>query len=108
MHSLTYERAICVADAQPTDQARFIRRTYANLMIVMLLGGLWHGAALNFVVWGGIHGLALALERARGRRSLAARLPRPAQTAFTFAIVCFAWVFFRAAGLGDSCAHRKQ
>jgi alginate O-acetyltransferase complex protein AlgI len=78
------------------------RRTYANLMIVMLLGGLWHGAALNFLLWGGIHGLALAFERARGRRSLAAGLPAPLQTAFTFAVVCFAWVFFRAADLDDA------
>lgn len=75
-------------------------RTYANLMIVMLLGGLWHGASATFVVWGGIHGLALSLERARGRRGLAAGLPAPLQTAFTFAVVCFAWVFFRAADLG--------
>jgi alginate O-acetyltransferase complex protein AlgI len=77
-------------------------RTYANLMIVMLLGGLWHGASANFVVWGGIHGLALSLERARGRRSVAAVLPRPLQTAFTFSVVCFAWVFFRAADLDDA------
>ncbi len=75
------------------------RRTYANLMIVMLLGGLWHGASANFVVWGGIHGLWLALERARGRRGLAAGLPAALQTASTFAIVSFGWVFFRAADL---------
>jgi len=78
------------------------RRTYANLMIVMLLGGLWHGASMNFIVWGAIHGLALAFERARGRRAVVAGLPRPLQTAFTFAVVCFAWVFFRAADLGDA------
>jgi alginate O-acetyltransferase complex protein AlgI len=75
-------------------------RTYANLMIVMLLGGLWHGAALNFVVWGGIHGVWLALERARGRRGLAAGLPAPLQVATTFLVVMVGWVFFRAADVG--------
>jgi alginate O-acetyltransferase complex protein AlgI len=74
-------------------------RTYANLMVVMLLGGLWHGAAWNFVVWGGLHGLMLAVERARGKRGLYAALPRSVRVALTFAIVCFGWVFFRAADL---------
>ena len=76
------------------------RRTYVNLMLVMLLGGLWHGASLNFLVWGGIHGAFLALERARGRRGLTASLPAPLQTATTFLIVAVAWVFFRATDLG--------
>ena len=40
------------------------RRTYVNLLLVMLLGGLWHGAAWTFVIWGGLHGTLLALERA--------------------------------------------
>ncbi len=71
-------------------------RTYANLFVVMLLGGLWHGASWNFVIWGGLHGLLLAIERARGKRSLYGRLPRPARIALTFVIVCFGWVFFRA------------
>jgi alginate O-acetyltransferase complex protein AlgI len=78
------------------------RRTYVNLMIVMLLGGLWHGASLNFVVWGAIHGGWLALERARGRRGFVAGLPEPLQIAVTFAIVTFAWVFFRAPDLGSA------
>ena len=43
------------------------RRTYVNLFVVMLLGGLWHGAAWNFVIWGGLHGLLLAYERMRGK-----------------------------------------
>jgi alginate O-acetyltransferase complex protein AlgI len=72
------------------------RRTYLNLMIVMLLGGLWHGASWNFVIWGGIHGSALALERAAGDRSLYRRMPAVLQVAFTFGIVCLSWVFFRA------------
>jgi alginate O-acetyltransferase complex protein AlgI len=70
-------------------------RTYVNLMITMLLGGLWHGAAWTFVAWGAIHGTGLCIERAIGRR--------PTSTVgiwlgriLTFQIVCFAWVFFRA------------
>jgi alginate O-acetyltransferase complex protein AlgI len=71
-------------------------RTYVNLAIVMLLGGLWHGAAWNFVVWGGIHGAWLALERAMGKQSFYRRLPRPARVALTFFGVLVTWVFFRA------------
>jgi alginate O-acetyltransferase complex protein AlgI len=78
------------------------RRTYVNLAAVMLLGGLWHGAAWNFVIWGGIHGAMLAVERMQGKRSLYRRLPRPARVAVTFAILLFTWVFFRAADLGDA------
>jgi alginate O-acetyltransferase complex protein AlgI len=76
------------------------RRTYANLAIVMLLGGLWHGAAWNFVVWGGLHGAGLALERAAGKRSLYRALPRPARVGLTFFGVLLTWVFFRASDLG--------
>jgi len=75
-------------------------RTYVNLMVVMLLGGLWHGASANFVVWGGLHGAWLALERGLGRRSVLAFLPAPFQMASTFAVVLVGWVFFRAADLG--------
>jgi len=75
------------------------RRTYVNLMLVMLLGGLWHGAAWKFVVWGGLHGSMLALERRMGKQSLYHRLPAFFRTAVTFIIVLFTWVFFRAADL---------
>ncbi|MFL5955088.1 MAG: MBOAT family O-acyltransferase [Gaiellaceae bacterium] len=69
--------------------------TYRNLMLTMLLGGLWHGAAWTFVVWGGIHGLGLSLERATGWRpnKWLGRL-------ITFHVVCFAWIFFRADSFG--------
>ena len=46
-----------------------VPRTYVNLLVVMVLGGLWHGAAWTFVVWGALHGLLLAIERLRGRKS---------------------------------------
>jgi alginate O-acetyltransferase complex protein AlgI len=69
--------------------------TYRNLMLTMLLGGLWHGAAWTFVAWGAIHGTGLALERALGWQ--------PTSTAaqwfgrvLTFNVVCFAWIFFRS------------
>jgi len=74
-------------------------RTYINLVLVMLLGGLWHGASFNFIIWGGIHGGWLALERSMGKKSFYAALPRPLRMAITFAVVCLAWVFFRAADL---------
>jgi alginate O-acetyltransferase complex protein AlgI len=80
-------------------------RTYANLMITMLLGGLWHGASWNFLIWGAIHGGWLALERGRGRRSLLAAGPPALQTASTFVVVLVSWVFFRAKDLGDALAY---
>ena len=81
------------------------RRTYVNLALVMLLGGLWHGAAWNFVIWGGIHGGMLALERARGKASAYARLPHPLRVATTYVIVLFTWVFFRSADLGSALSY---
>ena len=77
-------------------------RTYLNLMITMLLGGLWHGANWTFVVWGGLHGLYLAAERmlteAFGHREVFKTTAfRLAAGALTFVLVCVAWVFFRAA-----------
>jgi alginate O-acetyltransferase complex protein AlgI len=78
------------------------RRTYVNLMAVMLLGGLWHGASWNFVAWGGLHGLGLSLERWLGKRSVYAALPRPLRVGATFAVVTIAWVFFRSPDLASA------
>ncbi|MEI7832089.1 MAG: MBOAT family O-acyltransferase [bacterium] len=80
-------------------------RTYINLAVVMLLGGLWHGAAWNFIVWGGIHGAWLAFERAQGKTSFYSRLPQVARVAMTFLIVLIAWVFFRASDLHSAVAY---
>ena len=77
-------------------------RTYINLALVMLLGGMWHGASVNFIVWGAIHGSWLAFERMQGKDSFYRFLPGPVKMAITFVIVCIAWVFFRAATLSDS------
>jgi D-alanyl-lipoteichoic acid acyltransferase DltB (MBOAT superfamily) len=73
-------------------------RTARNLMLTMLLGGLWHGAAWTFVIWGGIHGAALSLERAlRGR---VPALPRWLAWFVVFHVVVLAFVFFRAGDIG--------
>jgi D-alanyl-lipoteichoic acid acyltransferase DltB (MBOAT superfamily) len=76
------------------------RRTYRNLMVTMLLGGLWHGAAWTFVVWGGMHGAALSGERALRARIGDRRIPPFVGWFVTFNFVCLAWVFFRAPDLG--------
>jgi alginate O-acetyltransferase complex protein AlgI len=79
--------------------------TYRNLILTMLIGGLWHGASWNFVIWGGYHGTLLAVERLLGINR-EAELPRshlrPARTLLTFFLVSIGWVFFRARTLGDS------
>ena len=76
-------------------------RTYVNVMITMLLGGIWHGAGWHWMVWGGIQGIAMSLERMLGLReehprSVAFRLVR---WFVTFHIVCLSWVFFRSHGI---------
>jgi alginate O-acetyltransferase complex protein AlgI len=91
------------------------RRTYLNIMITMILGGLWHGAAWTFVFWGAYHGGLLTAHQWRARRGAAdvkvedtkaegtmaegtkeSRLDALRQRAATFALVCVGWVFFRA------------
>jgi alginate O-acetyltransferase complex protein AlgI len=75
--------------------------TYRNLMLTMLIGGLWHGAGWTFVVWGGIHGIGLASERWWKSRPgyvepRSTRARRVVARIVTFNVVCLAWVFFRA------------
>jgi len=79
--------------------------TYRNLMLTMLLGGLWHGASWNFVIWGGYHGALLSLERfLRGERPVREgwNWLFPLKAILTFALVIIGWVFFRAADLPQS------
>jgi alginate O-acetyltransferase complex protein AlgI len=71
-------------------------RTYANLIVVMLLGGLWHGAAWTFVVWGAYHGLWLAAERLYGKHCGRKILPGWLAIPVVFVIVSLGWVWFRA------------
>jgi alginate O-acetyltransferase complex protein AlgI len=80
-------------------------RTYANLMTVMLLGGLWHGASWNFVVWGVLHGLFLMGERMWGKTSVYRSFPHCMQVACTFFLILTTWVFFRAGTLSDAIAY---
>jgi len=85
-------------------------RTYINLMITMLLGGLWHGASWSFVVWGGLHGLYLAAER-----FLREAIPEQewfktawfkiAMALVTYFLVNITWVFFRAQSFGEASTY---
>ena len=74
---------------------------YRNLMIVMLLGGLWHGAGWTYVVWGGLHGLYLMIAHL-WRDRLRLRLPAVAGWALTMFAVVVAWVFFRAPDMASA------
>lgn len=83
--------------------------TCRNLMITMLLGGLWHGASWNFVIWGFLHGAALVVgriwEKLRGRpRTSISPMGRVVRMLATFHFVCFAWIFFRAESFAKAMA----
>jgi len=75
-------------------------RTILNLMITMLLGGLWHGADLRFIIWGGLHGIGLAINKITtfifGEITHRKRLLRVLSIFITFQFVSFCWIFFRA------------
>lgn len=77
-------------------------------MVTMLLGGLWHGASWMFVVWGGLHGLYLGVEKfVRGRRWAAwpgwgHPVARTALALLTVLLVCVTWVFFRSRSMGGA------
>jgi len=74
-----------------------VLRTYINLMITMVLGGLWHGASWNFVLWGFMHGVALAFDKLTGFYKLVQnKYLKPLGVVVTFNFVCFCWIFFRA------------
>ncbi len=78
--------------------------TYRNLIVTMLLGGLWHGASWNFMIWGGLHGGMLAFERRFFRQPdntirYPGALPRVVWVGVVFIVVLLGWVFFRATDL---------
>src|SRR5207248_71770 len=110
-------------------------RTYVNLSVTMVLGGLWHGASWTFVVWGGLHGFGLAItrffQRAKAARSIVAWcaaiaiagvcglvfMPMATWTALGFGwlavalvfhYVCLAWIFFRASSFDNALAVLRQ
>ncbi len=78
--------------------------TGRNMFLTMLLGGLWHGAAWTFVVWGPLHGVGLVVHRAwrRFARVPANVMTRLLATGVTFYFVCLAWIFFRAQSFADA------
>lgn len=100
-------------------------RQYVNLMLTMLIGGLWHGASFNFVVWGAMHGLALAIDKMRlfvinkiqhlklgqnlkNENSSVFKLSKVLGILITFHFVCFCWIFFKASSFEDAGIIIKQ
>ena len=90
-------------------------RQKVNLMLTMLLGGLWHGASWNFVMWGGLHGLALVVHKIwmslTGQRQGVPHRNRLVQVlcvVVTFNFVCFCWIFFRNRDFADSMTMISQ
>lgn len=80
-------------------------RTYINLFITMLLGGLWHGASLNFIFWGALHGVALAfhkLWKSTFPSHFSGRIAHLAGVFITFHFVCLCWIFFKCTTFNDS------
>ena len=85
-------------------------RTYVNLLLTMLIGGLWHGASLRFLLWGAIHGVALAVHKLvlsifptmKSEGMQMRRLPRILGITLTFMLVSASWVFFRAKDMNDA------
>ncbi|MBN2137527.1 MAG: MBOAT family protein [Sedimentisphaerales bacterium] len=77
--------------------------TYRNMFIVMVISGLWHGAAWTFVVWGAFHALGRFLTRELEKTEFyRSRIPKIAKQLFVFAFVSFAWIFFRAETIGGA------
>lgn len=90
---------------------RGVVRTYINLMVTMLLGGLWHGAGMNFILWGGLHGAALCLHKwwlKRKNYKPAQGFGRVISTLGTFVFVCLCWVFFRAPDMSTALQVLKK
>lgn len=78
-----------------------IKITYRNLMITMLLGGLWHGASWNFIIWGAIHGIALSIEKYFNSKIEINKISFLGYP-LTFSIVLFSWIFFRSQNLDSA------
>ena len=87
-----------------------IKITYRNLMLTMLLGGLWHGSSWNFIAWGGIHGVVLSVEKYLKSLKI---IPIPKKISFlgyfaTFLVVLLSWIFFRAQNLHSAVLAIKK
>jgi D-alanyl-lipoteichoic acid acyltransferase DltB (MBOAT superfamily) len=87
-------------------------RTGINLLITMLLGGLWHGASLRFIIWGGLHGIGLVFNKIWnsifGDRLKSGRFGRALAVFITFNFVSFCWIFFRAPDMNNAVLMLKQ
>jgi D-alanyl-lipoteichoic acid acyltransferase DltB (MBOAT superfamily) len=87
-------------------------RTYLNLMITMLLGGLWHGASLRFIIWGGLHGIGLVINKLWnslfGNHKKTSWFGRLLAIFITFNFVNFCWIFFRAPDMDSAILMLKQ
>ena len=77
-------------------------RHYYNLFVTFLISGVWHGANMTFVIWGGVHGLCQVAENVLSGLFKGLKLPRLMKMVFTYAIVLFAWIFFRANTMQDA------
>jgi D-alanyl-lipoteichoic acid acyltransferase DltB (MBOAT superfamily) len=77
--------------------------TYRNMVLTMVISGVWHGAAWTFLIWGALHALGRVLTRALEQTPFyRERVPRPMKQAAVFSFVCFTWIFFRAGSVGDA------
>ena len=87
-------------------------RTYINVMITMLLGGLWHGASLRYIIWGGLHGIGLVINKIWDsifkHKLRTGWLGKGLAIFITFQFVNFCWIFFRAPDLGSVNTMLKQ
>lgn len=87
-------------------------RTYTNLLLVMVLGGLWHGANMKFIIWGAMHGLVLAVEKLLGFDRMAKEGGRVSLRSTWFVVVqitiVITWIFFRSASVNDAMAFLKN
>lgn len=77
-------------------------KKYINLLLTMLIGGLWHGAGWNFIIWGGLHGFYLVVNNLYRSKDRFIKLPNIICWLLTFSAVSFAWIFFRAPSLSKA------
>ncbi|MEO7524251.1 MAG: MBOAT family O-acyltransferase, partial [Ferruginibacter sp.] len=85
-------------------------RTYRNLMLTMLLGGFWHGASWNFIIWGGINGFYLCIEKITGLPNYKSSnlISKGLRISYVFILISFSWIFFRAVKFGDAISIIKK
>lgn len=86
-----------------------VGRWIFNLFFIFLVSGIWHGASFNFIIWGAIHGILIVLESLNSKyRIIKFEFPGLLKMIWTFSLVCFAWIFFRANTVADSFAIIKN